>query len=145
MDFLGAHSYDTLVEIEREYNERKLKRWWGTFSCGDQTFILQLVGDATILLHTTLDWHLLEVITSYWDPTLRCITIGDVDLVPNLEEYDHFLSLSTPLSIVLFSPVQTHYRKQLADLMGFKRPVMEALTWHGRGVGGSLSFEFLHD
>ena len=32
MDVLGAHSYSTLVELEREdYNERKLKRWWGSF------------------------------------------------------------------------------------------------------------------
>ena len=37
MDVLGAHSYDTLVELEREeYHEKKLKRWWGTFSYGDQ-------------------------------------------------------------------------------------------------------------
>ena len=32
----------------------------------------------------------LEVITFCWDPALRCITIGDVDLVSNLEEYDFF-------------------------------------------------------
>ena len=31
MDVLSAHSYDTLVELEREdYHERKLKKWWGT-------------------------------------------------------------------------------------------------------------------
>ena len=70
MDVLGAHSYDTLVELEREdYHERKLKKWWGTFSCGNQAFIRQLLRDATALLHTRLDWHL-----------LRCVTIGDVDL-----------------------------------------------------------------
>ena len=40
MDVLGAHSYDTLVELKREdYHERKLKRWWGSFSCGDQALI----------------------------------------------------------------------------------------------------------
>ena len=76
---------------------------------------------------------------------MRCDTIRDVDLVPTLEEYDCFLSLSTPLSTVFIPLVRTRYRKRLANLMGFKRPVVEALTWHGSGVGGSISFEFLHD
>ena len=68
-----------------------------------------------------------------------------MNLVPTLEEYDHFLSLSTPLRTVFVPPVQTRYRKWLANLMGFKRPVMEALTWHGSGVERSMSFEFLYD
>ena len=86
MDVLGAHSYDTLVELEREsYYEKKLRRWLSSFSCGDQAFILQLLRDTAAFLHTSLDWHLLEVITSCWDPVLRCVTIGDVDLVPTLE------------------------------------------------------------
>ena len=137
MDVLGAHSYDTLVELEREdYHERELKRWLGSFSCGDQAYIWRLLGDVIALLHTKLDWHLLEVITSCWDLTLRCVTIGDLDLVPTLEEYDRFLSFSTPLSTVFTPPVWTRYRKRL---------VVEALTWHGSEVEGSMSFEFLHD
>ena len=36
MDVLGAHSYDTLVELEKEsYYEKKLRRWWSSFSCND--------------------------------------------------------------------------------------------------------------
>ena len=146
MYVFGAHSYNTLVELEREdYHKRKLKRWWGSFSCGDQALIQQLLGDATALLYTILDWHMLEVITSCWDLTLRCVTIGNVDLVPSLEEYDHFHSLSTLLSTIFSPLVQTRYRKRLIDLVGLKRPVVEALTWYGSGVGGSMSFKFLHD
>ena len=56
MDALGAHSYNTLVELERKfYYEKKLRRWWSSFSCGDRAFIQQLLGDATAHLHTTLD------------------------------------------------------------------------------------------
>ena len=98
MDVLGAHSNDTLVQLEREeYYEKKLKKWWGSFSRGDQALLQKFLGNAASLLHITLDWHLLEVITSYWDRALRCITIRDVDLVPTLEEYDRFLSLSTQI------------------------------------------------
>ena len=108
MDVLGAHSNDTLVQLEREeYYEKKLKKWWGSFSRGDQALLQQFLGNAASLLHITLDWHLLEVITSYWDRALRCITIGDVDLMPTLGEYDCFLSLSTPVSTVFIPPVRT--------------------------------------
>ena len=146
MDALGTHSYDTLVELEREsYYEKKLRRWLSSFSCSDRAFIRQLLGDATTLLHTTLDWHLFEVITSCWDPILRCVTIGDVNLVPTLEEYDRFLSFSTPLSTIFVPPMQPRYRKRLTDLLGFKRPVVEALTWYGSGIEGSMSLDFLYD
>ena len=119
-----------MVKLKREsYYKKKLRRWWNSFSCGDRALIRQLLGDATPLLHTTLDRHLLEVITSCWDPTLRCVTIGDVDLVPTLEEYDHFLSLSTPLSTIFVPPVRPRYRKRLIDLLGFKRLVGVDLVW----------------
>ena len=72
------------------------------------------------------------------------IRLLDHFLVPTLEEYDHFLSLSTPVSTVFVAPMRTRYHKKLTDLMGFKRPVVEVVTWHGSGVGGSMSFEFLH-
>ena len=36
MDVLGAHSYDTLVELEKEsYYEKKLRKWGSSFSCSD--------------------------------------------------------------------------------------------------------------
>ena len=81
----------------------------------------------------------------HWDPALRCVTIGDMDLVPTLEEYNRFLSLSTPMSTVCIPLVRTWYCKKLADLMGFKWPIVEVLTWHGSEVEASMSFEFLHD
>ena len=77
--------------------------------------------------------------------TLKCITIGDVDLVPTLGEYACFLSLSTPLSTVFTPLAQTRYHKRLINIMGFKRLVVEALTWYGSEIGESMSFEFLHD
>ena len=40
MEVLGAHSYNTLAELEREkYHRKNLKRWLGTFSCGDQALL----------------------------------------------------------------------------------------------------------
>ena len=76
---------------------------------------------------------------------MRCVTIGDVDLVLALEEYDCFVSLSTLLSTIFVPPMQPHYHKRLTDLLGFKRPDMEALTWYGSEIGGSMSSNFLYD
>ena len=76
---------------------------------------------------------------------MRCVTIGDVDLVPTLEEYDHFLSLSTPLSIIFVPSIRPRYRKRLTDLLGLKRPVVDVLTLYGSGIRGSMSFDFLYD
>ena len=66
-------------------------------------------------------------------------------MVPALEEYDHFHSFSTPLSTIFIPLVRTHYNKRLTNLMGFKRPVVEALTWYGSEIGGSMSFNYLQD
>ena len=146
MDALGAHSYDILVKLERKsYYKKKLRRWWSSFSYSDQAFIWRLLRDAIALLHTSLDWSLLEVITSCWDLALRCVTIGDVDLLPTLKEYDRFLSLSTPLSTIFVPLLWPHYQKRLTDLLGSKRPIVETLTWYGSRIGRSMSCDFLYD
>ena len=76
---------------------------------------------------------------------MRYDTIGNVDLVHTLKEYDHFLSLSTPLSTIFVPLVQPCYYERLTNLLGFKRPVMEALTWYSSEIRGNMSFDFLYD
>ena len=89
MDVLGLKTYDTVVELEWEtFHERELKRWWTSFSSKDWAYIKQFLGDAISLFSTSLDWHLLEAITTCWDLALSCITIRDVDLVPILSITD---------------------------------------------------------
>ena len=101
MDDLGIKTYDIVVELKLEtFHEKELRNWWNSFSSKDRAYIKQFLRDVTLLFHTSLDWHLLKAIVTYWDPTLRCITVGDMDLVPTLEEYDRFLSLPTPVSRV---------------------------------------------
>ena len=67
----------------------------------------------------------------------------DADLVPTLEEYDHFLSLPTPMIWVYRPPTQSRFRKQLAELLGLKTHIMDVLTRYGSGLGGSIPFDFL--
>ena len=119
MDVLGHKTYDTMVELEQEtFHEKELERWWTSFSSKDRAYIKQFLGKATSLFCTSLDWHLLDAIVTSWDLALRCSTIGDVDLVPTLEEYDHFLSLPTSMSQVYRPQTQSRFCKQLAEILG---------------------------
>uniref|UniRef100_A0A2N9IU49 DUF7745 domain-containing protein n=1 Tax=Fagus sylvatica TaxID=28930 RepID=A0A2N9IU49_FAGSY len=43
-----------------------------------------------------VDRGLLEAFASFWDPTHCCFSIGEVDLVPTLEEYAGLLQLDSP-------------------------------------------------
>lgn len=70
--------------------KRELMRWWSSFSFKDQDFIKGFIRDATTLFHTSLDWSPLEAIAIRYDLSLRCVTIGDEDLLPTIEEYDRF-------------------------------------------------------
>ena len=132
------------MELDREnFHERELKRWWTSFSSKYRAYIKQFLGEATSLFRTSLDWHLLEAIVTCWDLALRCSTIGDVDLVPTLEEYDCFLSPPTPISQVYQPPTRSCFYKRLAELLGLKTPVMDVLTRYGSSLGGSIPFDFL--
>ena len=129
MDVLRLKTHDTMVELKLgAFHERKLKRWWGSFSYKDRPYIQQFLGDATSIFRILVDWHLLEAIAAYWDLTLRCITIGGMDLIPTLEEYGCLLSLSTSVSRVYRPPTRTCFCKQLAELLGLKTPVVVVLT-----------------
>lgn len=85
----------------------------------------------------------MEAIATFWDPTLSCVTIRNVDSASTLEDYDGFLSLSTPVDQVYQPRVRPYYRKWLAELIGMKMPMVDILTQYGSGLGGSLSLDFL--
>ena len=112
MDVLGLKTYDIMAKLEWEnFHERELKRWWTLVTSKDQAHIKQFLRDTTSLFHTPLDWRLLEAMVICWDLALRCITIVDVDLVPTLEEYDHFLSLPTSVSRVYRPSTRSRFHK----------------------------------
>uniref|UniRef100_A0A2N9GNU2 DUF7745 domain-containing protein n=1 Tax=Fagus sylvatica TaxID=28930 RepID=A0A2N9GNU2_FAGSY len=53
-----------------------------------------------------VDRGLLEALASFWDPTHCCFSIGEVDLVPTLEEYAELLQLDSPFSETPVIPIQ---------------------------------------
>uniref|UniRef100_A0A2N9ECG0 DUF7745 domain-containing protein n=1 Tax=Fagus sylvatica TaxID=28930 RepID=A0A2N9ECG0_FAGSY len=86
-----------------------------------------------------------QALASFWDPVLRCVFIGGVDLVPTVEEYTTLLQfLSSPTRV--YVPVQ-QYRanRKLGNFLGLKyramRPKIRKVgtTWQH----ASISFDFL--
>lgn len=76
-------------------------------------------------------------------PSLQCVTIRDVDLVPTIEEYDCSLFFTTPLVWVYWLTNRPCYPNRLVDLLGLKTLIVSTLTQHGSSLGGSLPFNFL--
>ena len=54
-----------------------------------------------------VDHGLLEALASFWDSTHCCFSIGEVDLVPTLEEYAGLLQLDSPFSDTPVIPIRS--------------------------------------
>jgi hypothetical protein len=81
--------------------------WWDFFSLDEQVRIKDDIGRATSLLTMEVNWDLLQALASFWDPVLRCLSIGGVDLVPTIEEYTALLQVpSSPTQI--YVPIQQY-------------------------------------
>ncbi|KAG8478981.1 hypothetical protein CXB51_028888 [Gossypium anomalum] len=48
-------------------------------------------GDLPYLLDVQVDEHLFRALAQFWNPAYSCFTFGEVDLVPNVEEYTALL------------------------------------------------------
>jgi hypothetical protein len=51
-----------------------------------------------------VDQGFLEALAFFWDPTHCCFSIGEMDLVPTLEEYAELLQLSSSFNEKPFMP-----------------------------------------
>ncbi|MBA0833873.1 hypothetical protein Goarm_006287 [Gossypium armourianum] len=48
-------------------------------------------GNVAQLLFVESDDALLKAMVHFWDPTYRCFTFNEVDMVPTIEEYSTLL------------------------------------------------------
>ncbi|MBA0729410.1 hypothetical protein Golax_000040 [Gossypium laxum] len=47
-------------------------------------------GNVAQLLFVKLNDALLKAMVRFWDPTYRCFTFNEVDMIPTIEEYSTF-------------------------------------------------------
>ena len=82
--------------------------WWHFFNTAKQVRIKKDFGRATSLLTMQVNWDLIQSLTSFQDPVLCCVSIGNVDLVPTIEEYIALLQVpSSPAQI--YMPTQQYW------------------------------------
>uniref|UniRef100_A0A2N9GWG6 DUF7745 domain-containing protein n=1 Tax=Fagus sylvatica TaxID=28930 RepID=A0A2N9GWG6_FAGSY len=84
-----------------------MRHWWTLLGEDDHADIVGLFGQFPSLMRLQVDHGLLEALASFWDPTHCCFSIGEVDLVPTLEEYAGLLQLGSPFSETPVIPIQS--------------------------------------
>ena len=72
----------------------------------DHASIMGIFGKFPSLMRLRVDPGLLEALASFWDSTHCCFSIGEVDLVPTLEEYVGLFQLDSPFSETPVIPIQ---------------------------------------
>jgi hypothetical protein len=117
----------------------------GLFSTEEQVRIKKDFGRATSLPTLQVNWDLIQALTSFWDPTLPCVSLGSVDLVPTIGEYAELLQVASS-STRIYMPIQ-RYRanKELVNTLRLRYKAMNpevhkaGPTWRH----ANISFEFL--
>ena len=98
--------------------------WWDFFSLDEKVHIKDDIGRAISLLTMKVNWDLLQALASFWDPVLRCLSIGGMDLVSTIEEYTELLQVPSSPTQIYVSIQQYRANKELANFLGLKNWVV---------------------
>uniref|UniRef100_A0A2N9H4M1 DUF7745 domain-containing protein n=1 Tax=Fagus sylvatica TaxID=28930 RepID=A0A2N9H4M1_FAGSY len=91
---------DSLVTLHfHDFRVERMRHWWTLLGEDDHADIVGIFGKFPPFMRLQVDRGLLEALASFWDPTHCCFSIGEVDLVPTLEEYAELLQLFYVLEI----------------------------------------------
>uniref|UniRef100_A0A2N9GF92 DUF7745 domain-containing protein n=1 Tax=Fagus sylvatica TaxID=28930 RepID=A0A2N9GF92_FAGSY len=98
---------DSLVTLRfHDFRVERMRHWWTLLGEDDHADIVGIFGKFPPFMRLQVDRGLLEALASFWDPTHCCFSIGEVDLVPTLEEYAELLQLDSPFSETPVIPIQ---------------------------------------
>ena len=89
-----------------DFRTERMKHWWTLLGEDDHASIMGIFGKFPSLMQLRVDHGLLEALASFWDPDHCCFSIGEVDLVPTLEEYAELLQVDSPFSETPVIPIQ---------------------------------------
>ena len=97
---------DSLVVLRfYDFHTERMRHWWTFLGGDDYASIMSVFGKFFSLMRLRVDHGLLKALASFWDPTHCCFSIGEMDLVPTLEEYAELLQLDSPFSETLVIPI----------------------------------------
>uniref|UniRef100_A0A2N9IQ69 DUF7745 domain-containing protein n=1 Tax=Fagus sylvatica TaxID=28930 RepID=A0A2N9IQ69_FAGSY len=94
----SSNDPDSLVTLHfHDFRVERMRHWWTLLGEDDHADIVGIFGKFPPFMRLQVDRGLLEALASFWDPTHCCFSIGEVDLVPTLEEYAELPSARQPL------------------------------------------------
>uniref|UniRef100_A0A2N9GD00 Aminotransferase-like plant mobile domain-containing protein n=1 Tax=Fagus sylvatica TaxID=28930 RepID=A0A2N9GD00_FAGSY len=103
----SSNDPDSLVTLRfHDFRIERMRHWWTLLGEDDHADIVGIFGKFPPFMRLQVDHGLLEALASFWDPTHCCFSIGEVDLVPTLEEYAELLQLDSPFSETPVIPIQ---------------------------------------
>jgi hypothetical protein len=87
---------DSLVTLRfHDFRVERMRHWWTLLGEDDHADIVGIFGKFPPFMRLQVDRALLEALASFWDPTHCCFSIGEVDLIPTMEEYAKLLQLDS--------------------------------------------------
>uniref|UniRef100_A0A2N9E486 DUF7745 domain-containing protein n=1 Tax=Fagus sylvatica TaxID=28930 RepID=A0A2N9E486_FAGSY len=92
-----------------------MRHWWTLLGEDDHADIVGIFGKFPPFMRLQVDRGLLEALASFWDPTHCCFSIGEVDLIPTMEEYAELLPARQPLQR---DPGYTHSGPSVQPMLG---------------------------
>uniref|UniRef100_A0A2N9FAA8 DUF7745 domain-containing protein n=1 Tax=Fagus sylvatica TaxID=28930 RepID=A0A2N9FAA8_FAGSY len=110
----SSNDPDSLVTLHfHDFRVERMRHWWTLLGEDDHADIVGIFGKFPPFMRLQVDRGLLEALASFWDPTHCCFSIGEVDLVPTLEEYAELLQLDSPFSETPFCVLRSPDRRRL--------------------------------
>uniref|UniRef100_A0A2N9FQP1 DUF7745 domain-containing protein n=1 Tax=Fagus sylvatica TaxID=28930 RepID=A0A2N9FQP1_FAGSY len=88
------------------FRVERMRHWWTLLGEDDHADIVGFFGKFPPFMRLPVDRGLLEALASLWDPTHCCFSIGEVDLVPTMEEYAELLQLDRAFSETPVIPIR---------------------------------------
>ena len=71
----------------------ELKHIWDNWDRNMKEAFTKKYGDIAVLLRVQLDDGWLQAVAQLWNPTYRCFTFNQQDLVPTIDEYTALLNI----------------------------------------------------
>uniref|UniRef100_A0A2N9HBW8 DUF7745 domain-containing protein n=1 Tax=Fagus sylvatica TaxID=28930 RepID=A0A2N9HBW8_FAGSY len=103
----SSNDPDSLVTLHfHDFRVERMRHWWTLLGEDDHADIVGFFGKFPPFMRLQVDRGLLEALASLWDPTHCCFSIGEVDLVPTMEEYAELLQLDRPFSETPVIPIR---------------------------------------
>uniref|UniRef100_A0A2N9G609 DUF7745 domain-containing protein n=1 Tax=Fagus sylvatica TaxID=28930 RepID=A0A2N9G609_FAGSY len=135
----SSNDPDSLVTLHfHDLRVERMRHWWTLLGEDDHADIVGFFGKFPPFMRLPVDRGLLEALASLWDPTHCCFSIGEVDLVPTMEEYAELLQLDrafseTPVIPTVITPfLPTGFSRVSARMAG--RPGPSTPTGFDRAV-----------